>query len=80
MDPGQWPGDPATRAAIQADWDPLHGDRRQKIVFIGVEMDEAGLRRRLDACLLTPEEVGLALEDPFPPWRLETGETAPEAG
>lgn len=48
------------------------GDRRQELVFIGIGMDEADMRRRLDACLLTEagfaagEAAWLALPDPFP--------------
>jgi G3E family GTPase len=52
------------------------GDRRQEMVFIGIGMDEADIRRRLDACLLTEAEFAageaawLALPDPFPRWAL----------
>jgi G3E family GTPase len=52
------------------------GDRRQELVFIGIGMDEADMRRRLDACLLTEAEFAageaawLALPDPFPRWAL----------
>ncbi|MBJ6123699.1 GTP-binding protein [Sphingomonas mollis] len=53
-------------------WDPVWGDRRQELVFIGIDMDEAALRRDLDACLVdaaqfTPERW-TALPDPFPTW------------
>ncbi len=42
-------------------WDPRWGDRMQEIVFIGIEMDEADLVRRLDACLVDED---LAASDP----------------
>jgi len=41
-------------------WHPRYGDRKQQLVFIGQGLDEAEMRRRLDACLL---EKGLAAED-----------------
>ena len=41
-------------------WDERYGDRAQELVFIGQKMDEAGLRARLDACLLDEQ---LAKED-----------------
>ncbi|GLI66013.1 hypothetical protein VaNZ11_009716, partial [Volvox africanus] len=56
-------------------WDPVWGDRCQQLVWIGIQMDEARLRRMLDECLLTDEEVALGpegwaveLEDPLPEW------------
>jgi len=70
----RWPEDPAWRAGVQQHWVEPWGDRRQEIVFIGVGMDEAVLRRDLDACLLTDAEMktgekGWAkLPDPFPQW------------
>ena len=36
---------------LRRDWDPLWGDRMQKIVFIGRNMDTEDLQNRLDACL-----------------------------
>ena len=69
-----WPGDPEGLALIQANWDPATGDARQELVLIGIGMDEAALRARLDACLLTEEEMRYGaswwrnLPDPFPSW------------
>jgi uncharacterized protein (DUF736 family) len=54
----------------------VHGDRRQELVFIGIDMDEPALRARLDACLLDAEEEAAGpaawsgLPDPFPAWEL----------
>ena len=70
----RWPDDPAARARALANWDPVFGDRRQELVFIGIDMDEPALRARLDACLLTPAELDAGeagwarLADPFPSW------------
>jgi G3E family GTPase len=43
---------------IEQNWDAACGDRRQEIVFIGVDMDESEIRRRLDACLREFREDG----------------------
>jgi len=71
-----WPSDPEGLALIQANWDPATGDARQELVLIGIGMDEAALRARLDACLLTEEEMRYGaswwqnLPDPFPSWNV----------
>ncbi|PWR18240.1 zinc metallochaperone GTPase ZigA [Zavarzinia compransoris] len=78
----QWPDQPEWRKAVMGNWDRVYGDRRQEIVFIGSPaMDEADIRRRLDACLvddglvddgLAPEAAAARwrrLPDPFPVWR-----------
>ena len=36
---------------LQEDWHPLYGDRMQKIVFIGIDMDIEDLNAKLQACL-----------------------------
>lgn len=34
-------------------WDDTHGDRRQEIVLIGIDLDETAIREKLDACLVS---------------------------
>lgn len=54
---------------IEAEWDDQYGDRVNKIVFIGIDMDRPQLMESLDACLLTEEETRLdarEFEDRFP--------------
>jgi G3E family GTPase len=38
-------------------WDAAYGDRMNKVVFIGIEMDRADITASLDACLLTDAEM-----------------------
>ena len=73
-----WPDNPDWRRQVLRNWDPVFGDRRQEIVFIGADFDETELRRQLDACLIEPEQarsLNIAawrrLPDPFPAWRRE---------
>jgi hypothetical protein len=71
------------RQCIWLDWHPQFADRRQQLVIIGIGMDEAALRRRLDACLLDSAEMQLGIEgwsdlpDPFPAWRVACDDAAP---
>lgn len=71
----RWPDDLATRRQILAAWEPEAGDRRQELVFIGVDLDRATLEARLADCLLRPDEIAAgpaswaAMPDPFPAWR-----------
>lgn len=39
-------------AGLRRDWDPEYGDRMQKIVFIGQNMDHEEIIRQLDKCLV----------------------------
>jgi G3E family GTPase len=71
----RWPDQPGWYESMKSYFDPVWGDRRQEIVFIGTEpMDEAAIRKRLDACLVgdpnhfTPE-AWVRLPDPFPAWK-----------
>ena len=36
---------------LRADWDPQYGDRMQKIVFIGQNLDKPALEKLMDSCL-----------------------------
>jgi len=64
------------RAEILRDFAEPYGDRKQEFVFIGMQMDEAALRRGLDACLLSDDEMAggaerwALLADPFPSWHV----------
>jgi G3E family GTPase len=68
----RWP--PSDGGTIKEHWHPIWGDRRQEIVFIGVDIDWASIKARLDAALV-PENQATCLEslpelpDPFPVWR-----------
>jgi G3E family GTPase len=70
--PDQWPQESEWRTEIEAHWQQPWGDRRQELVVIGMNMDEADMRRRLDDCLLTEAEMAQGTEvwrdypDPFP--------------
>ncbi|WP_151953241.1 GTP-binding protein [Sphingomonas sp. EC-HK361] len=70
--PARHPTGEAFQAMMAEKWSPVWGDRRQELVFIGIGMDQADIRRRLDACLLpatafTPQ-LWADLPDPFPAW------------
>jgi len=42
---------------IESDWDVTFGDRKNEIVFIGKDMNEALIRSDLNSCLSTDEEL-----------------------
>ncbi|MEO1584580.1 MAG: zinc metallochaperone GTPase ZigA [Planctomycetota bacterium] len=69
-----WPDDPESVNWIQSKSQDPHGDRRQEIVMIGVDLDETYTRGLLDTCLLTDEEIAAGpdawsvMPDPFPEW------------
>jgi len=60
--PAEWPTDTEALEDIGRHWHDDIGDRRQEIVIIGREMDETVLAARLDACLLTDDEMALGRE------------------
>lgn len=65
---------------MQKNWDPVWGDRKQELVFIGVNLEQDILRNNLDKCLLTDSEVALGesvwrnFQDPFPKWEFSAEE------
>jgi G3E family GTPase len=71
---GQWTAalpDPEREAVLQEDpelaelWDDKYGDRINKVVFIGIEMNRSKLIDSLDSCLLSDGELE-ANWDEFP--------------
>jgi len=69
----RWPDHPEWHVAMKPYLDPVWGDRRQELVFIGCDpMDEAAIRSQLDACLVPEVEfhpsIWRDLADPFPKW------------
>jgi G3E family GTPase len=72
-----WPKDERERAEIMNEWVPPFGDRRQEIAFIGIDMNEAEIRDRLDECLLTHDEMKngpdswFNIPDPLPDWHTD---------
>lgn len=75
MDREQWPDNPGWRDVMKKRWHPEFGDRRQELVFIGIDYDETDLRRRLEACLVQDHafvpENWKDMPDPFPVWEFD---------
>jgi G3E family GTPase len=73
----QWPDQAGWYESVKSYFDPVWGDRRQEIVFIGSDpMNEADIRRRLNACQVGDElrftpAAWRRLPDPFPKWSSE---------
>lgn len=64
------PVHPEAQAEIARRWAEPWGDRRQEIVFIGVELDREAIRAKLNAALIDTDsfepEAWADLADPFP--------------
>jgi G3E family GTPase len=68
-----WPEHPDWHRSMESYLDPVWGDRRQELVFIGCDpMDEEALRRELAECLVPAKGFTPAawrhMADPFPLW------------
>ena len=70
-----WPTDEQALASIKENWVEPFGDMRQELVFIGQNLDETTMKKDLDECLVSEddmlkgEEFWTNLNDPFPPWQ-----------
>jgi G3E family GTPase len=71
----KWPDSPEWRESMRPYLDPVFGDRRQEIVFIGLadQMDEAAIRSELDAALVASADrftpaAWRKMPDPLPTW------------
>ncbi|MEZ4705686.1 MAG: zinc metallochaperone GTPase ZigA [Caldilineaceae bacterium] len=66
-----WPTNSRIQGYIKERWREPYGDRRQELVFIGVDIDRETISKSLDGCLLTDVEMALGIEgwrsfaDPF---------------
>jgi G3E family GTPase len=75
----RWPQDKEWHKHLKKNWHPVYADRRQELVFIGIDYDQAWIRRELDACLVGDDQAKTLnitqwskLPDPFPVWRRES--------
>jgi G3E family GTPase len=53
----EWPDDPELINDAKENWVEPWGDRRQEIVFIGIDIEQDRLTTALDDCLLNDEEM-----------------------
>ena len=84
----EWPEASEENAELLADirreFDGHYGDRRQEIVFIGIDMDRPVIESLLEDCLLTDEEmeagpgVWETFEDPLPQAECDDAEYSEE--
>lgn len=72
-----WPDEPQERTQLLSQFDGKYGDRRQELVFIGIDLDRELIEERLQRCLLTDleyasgPELWSQLPDPLPAIKVE---------
>ena len=72
----QYPPFVHNQEEIESEWDFNFGDRKNEIVFIGQDMDEALIKANLNACLMDEEELleydlEMGYEDDWPVQRMD---------
>lgn len=63
-----WPAEDEAKNDIMRDFEGPCGDRRQELVFIGIDMDTAKIQTALTDCLLKDDELHATIKDPFAVW------------
>ncbi|MBL8117231.1 MAG: GTP-binding protein [Anaerolineae bacterium] len=74
---GQWPTQDEIAQYLADYWKEPFGDRRQELVFIGMQMPKEMMLTQLQAALLNDDELALGeagwelFPDPFPNWQMQ---------
>ena len=71
----RWPDDEEYVKSALSRFEGEYGDRKQELVFIGVDMNQEKIYAKLDQCLLTENELKQGMDnwksfvDPFPKFK-----------
>lgn len=77
MSKDKWPQDSLLLRDLHQSWQEPWGDRRQEMVFIGIDMDQKWIEGELEQCLLSDDDMLMAesywqnFSDPFPQWQIK---------
>jgi len=75
--PERWPAPDQVAEYVEHYWQEPFGDRRQELVFIGMNMPKEAMLQQLQAALLTDDELGMGergwqvFPDSFPVWEVQ---------